>query len=100
MLYSSNSLTADSLSESADSTKANLSPSSLNLGKTDLRAYLGNFLDLTVLIRSGKSKLLSFFMVWMKLLCWAYLKIANDFVNSSIVLTTSELVLVNFSQST
>ena len=36
----------------------------------------------------------------MKLLCWASLKMASDLLNSSIVLTTSELDLVNFSQST
>jgi hypothetical protein len=57
-----NYLIAASFNESPDSTNVSLSPSSLNRVKTDLKAYFGNFLALTVLIKSGKSRLLSFFI--------------------------------------
>ena len=62
MLYSLNYFIAAYFNDSADSTNVSLSPYSLNLGKTDLKAYFGNFLALTVLIKSGKSKLFSFFI--------------------------------------
>lgn len=98
--YSVNYFWADSFNESADSTRLSLSPSSANLGRIVLRASLGSFLALTVLMRSGRSSDLSFFMVWMKFLCWTSLKIVKALLSSSMVLTTSELDLVNLSQST
>jgi len=69
VLYSSNYLIAFSFKVYALSANSSLSPSILNLGKTDFNAYFGSFLALTVLIKSGKSKLFSFFMAWMKFLC-------------------------------
>lgn len=98
--YSVNYFWAVSFNESADSTRLSLSPSRENLGRIVLRASLGSFLALTVLMRSGRSSDLSFFMVWMKFLCWTSLKMVKALLSSSMVLTTSELDLVNLSQST
>jgi len=62
LMYSSNYLFAFYLRDSTDSTSSILSfYASLNLVKTPLRAYLGRFLAFTALIKSGRSKLLSFF---------------------------------------
>lgn len=62
LTYSSNYLLAFSLKVSTESTNSILSfPAGLNLVKTPLKAYLGRVFALTALIKSGKSRLLSFF---------------------------------------
>ena len=66
----------------------------------DLKAWLGSFLLLTVLIRSGTSEDLSFFMVWMNFFCWISLRIAMFLASSSRVLVNWVLLLVKVSQST
>ncbi len=52
---------ASFLSYSDDSSNSRVYPLSLNRPRTPLRASLGSFFALTVLMRSGTSKLLSFF---------------------------------------
>lgn len=60
-MYFSSSFIALFLSYSEVSTNSSCYPLSLNRPRTPLRASLGSFLLLTVLIRSGTSKLFSFF---------------------------------------
>ena len=60
-MYFSSSFIASFLSYSEDSINSSVYPLSLNRPRTPLRASLGSFLALTVLMRSGTSKLLSFF---------------------------------------
>ena len=65
-----------------------------------LSASLGNFCALTVLMRSGMSVPLSFFMLIRNLCCCISLMILIDLTSSSICLVSAVLDLVKISQST
>ena len=72
----------------------------LNRVLMDRRAWLGSFLLLTVLMRSGTSDDLSLFMVWMNFFCWISRRMAMFLASSSRVLVNWVLLLVKVSQST
>lgn len=72
----------------------------LNLPIMVFRASFGNFLALTVLMRSGISDPFSFFMVTMNFLCCTSLSMAILLANSSKFLINYVLFLVKLSQLT
>lgn len=81
--YQSYAFFDSALRFSTGSTRVSYSPSNLNRGRMALRVYLGSFLALTVLMRSGISQPFSCFIVATNLRCWTSLKIASCLVKSS-----------------
>lgn len=70
VIYYLHIFSASSLNLSLGSASSALLSLSLNLLEIVLRASLGSFLALTVLMRSGTSYPFNFFMVVINLLCW------------------------------
>ena len=88
------------LSSSMEVANYSLFQLSLNLLRMVFKTSLGSFLDLTVLMRSGISALLSFFIVLINFFCWISLKMAMLLANSSRFLVNQLLFLVKASQLT
>lgn len=88
------------LSSSADVINYNSWSLILNHFKIIFNTYLGNRFDFTALIKSGISKLLSYFIVFINFLYFIYLKVVIHVDSYSSVLLNSSLLLLKAYQST